>query len=261
MNYEDKYIKYKQKYLNLTRNNIQSGGKFNKKYILIDGTSSSGKTSLCKYFKKLDYKCVICDNYVNEMTEIKNEWLKTLSNNYITKKEKSELGDYEQARIMIRDAVKSGKAILDAIHQKKFIEIFNEMNLSEELFIIVIYTNLSNLTRNLESRRLEGDYRGLSPFVQFSKRYIKTDEIDKNKIDIVNRKNFIKLLKNNLKYEFENEEMLLSFVNDMFKKMNIDDDLNHWIKLRDEYKCDYLLNTNEKSKDDIYEELDELLCK
>ena len=30
MNYEDKYIKYKQKYLNLTRNNIQSGGKFNK---------------------------------------------------------------------------------------------------------------------------------------------------------------------------------------------------------------------------------------
>lgn len=68
MNHEDKYIKYKQKYLNLKRNNIQSGGKFNKNYILIDGTSSSGKTSLCKYFKKLDYKCIICDNYVNEMT-------------------------------------------------------------------------------------------------------------------------------------------------------------------------------------------------
>jgi broad-specificity NMP kinase len=122
MNYEDKYIKYKQKYLNLTRNNIQSGSKFNKKYILIDGTSSLGKISLCKYFKKLDYKCVICDNYVNEMTEIKNEWLKILSNNYITKKEKSELCDYEQARIMIRDAIKSGKAILDAIHQKNLLK-------------------------------------------------------------------------------------------------------------------------------------------
>lgn len=55
--------------------------------------------------------------------------------------------------------------------------------------------------------------------------------------------------------------MLISFANDMFKKMNIDDDLEYWIKLRDEYKCDYLLNTNEKSKGDIYEELDELLCK
>lgn len=163
MDYKDKYIKYKQKYLNLTGNNIQSGGKFNKKYILIDGTSSSGKTSLCKYFKKLDYKCICCDDYVDEMIEIKNNWLKTLSNNYITKKEKSELGDYEQAIIMIRDAVKSGKAILDAIHQKKFIEkfieIFNEMNLSKELFVIVIYTNLSNLAINLESRRLECDYR------------------------------------------------------------------------------------------------------
>jgi hypothetical protein len=142
---------------------------------------------------------------------------------------------------MIRDAIKSGKAILDAIHQKKFIEIFNEMNLSEDLFIIVIYTNLSNLTRNLESRRLE-----------FPKRYIKTNEEDENKIDMVNRKNFIKLLKNNLKYEFENEEMLISFANNMFNSMNIDDDLNHWIKLRDEYKYDYLLNTNEKSKNDIY---------
>lgn len=42
------------------------------------------------------------------MIEIKNNWLKTLSNNYITKKEKSDLGDYEQSRIMIRDAIKSG---------------------------------------------------------------------------------------------------------------------------------------------------------
>jgi len=161
---------------------------------------------------------------------------------------------------MIRNAVKSDKAIIDAIHQKKFIEIFNEMNLKDKLFIIGIYTNLPNLIRNLESRRKEGDYRGLSPFFQFPKRYVGTNQDNVNKIDLVNKKDFIKLLKNNLKYEFENEEILISFANDVFKKMNIDDDLDNLIKLRDEYKCDYLLNTNEKSKDDIYEELDELLC-
>jgi hypothetical protein len=48
--------------------------------------------------------------------------VKNISNNYITKKEKSELGDYEQARIMIRDAIKSGKAILYAIHQKNLLK-------------------------------------------------------------------------------------------------------------------------------------------
>jgi hypothetical protein len=261
MDYKDKYIKYKQKYLNLTGNNIQSGGKFNKKYILIDGTSSSGKTSLCKYFKKLDYKCIISDDYMDEMKQIMYNSVKILPNEYGRAKEKNNLGYHEHAKIMIRDAIESGKAILDVIRQKEIIEIFNEMNLSEELFIIVIYTNLSNLTRNLESRRKEGDYRGLSPFVQFPKRYVETNQDNVNKIDLVNRKDFIKLLKNNLKYEFENEEMLISFANDMFKKMNIDDDLDHWIKLRDEYKCDYLLNTNEKSKNDIYKELDELMCK
>jgi len=88
MDYKNKYIKYKQKYLNLIENNNQFGGKFNKKYILIDGTGSSGKTSLCKYFKKLDYECIISDDYVNEMIQIKNNWLKTLSNKYITKKRK-----------------------------------------------------------------------------------------------------------------------------------------------------------------------------
>ena len=96
---------------------------------------------------------------------------------------------------MVRDAVASGKAILDAIHQKKFIEIFDEMNLGGELFVIVIYTSLPNLVRNLESRRKEGEYRGLSPFSQFPKRYIGTDENDSNKIDLVCRKDFIKLLK------------------------------------------------------------------
>ena len=260
MDYKNKYIKYKQKYLNLLRNNIQLEGKFNKKYILIDGTSSSGKTSLCEYLKKNNYNCIISANYINEMIQIKNNWLKTLLNDYITKNEIIKLEDYEQAKIMIKDAVKNDTAILDTVNQSKFIEIFQEMKLNDRLLIIVIYTSLPNLIRNLESKRLEGVYIGLTPFIQFSERYIKTTE-DNNKIDILNKINFINLLKNNLKYEFENEDMLLNFANNMFKKMNINDDLDHWINLRDEYKCDYLLNTNEKSKEDIYKELGELLYK
>ena len=100
---------------------------------------------------------------------------------------------------MVRYAVKSGKAILDAIHQKKFIEIFDEMNLSKELFVIINYTSFPNFSLNLENRRKEEDYRELSSFSQFPKRYAGTDEYDADKIDLVCRKDFIKLLKNNLK--------------------------------------------------------------
>lgn len=42
--------------------------------------------------------------------------------NILQKKRKGELGNYEQAKIMIRYAVKSGKAILYAVHQKKLLK-------------------------------------------------------------------------------------------------------------------------------------------
>ena len=45
------------------------------------------------------------------------------------------------------------KAIIDIIHKQKFIKTFNNMNLNNNLFIIVFYTNLKNIIRNLESRR------------------------------------------------------------------------------------------------------------
>ena len=40
--------------------------------------------------------------------------------------------------------------------------------------------------------------------------------------------------------------------------MNIDDDDDHYIRLRDEYKYDYLMITTNKSKDDIFNELSKL---
>lgn len=57
-NYKNKYLKYKSKYLNFyTKINNQKGGSFNKNFIIVDGTSSAGKTTICKYFNTQGYKC------------------------------------------------------------------------------------------------------------------------------------------------------------------------------------------------------------
>lgn len=40
--------------------------------------------------------------------------------------------------------------------------------------------------------------------------------------------------------------------------MNINDDRDHWIKLRPEYKYDYLLITTNKTKNDIFNELEKI---
>ena len=83
-NYYQKYIKYKQKYNNLKYNqsnklnngllnngllnngllnNILHGGDKTQKIILLDGTSSAGKSTFCKYFKTKDYACFSINNY------------------------------------------------------------------------------------------------------------------------------------------------------------------------------------------------------
>ena len=95
-------------------------------------------------------------------------------------------------------------------------------------------------------------------FRQFTDRYIKCNTNDTNKIEIVNRKKFKNLLLKYFKYYFKNKDELIESSNYIFKKMNIDDDDDHYIRLRDEYKYDYLMITTNKSKDDIFKELDHL---
>ena len=63
----------------------------------------------------------------------------------------------------------------------------------------------------------------------------------------------------NLKYEFKNKKELIDFANNIFEKIGINDDLNHNISVRDELEYDYLLNTNNKTKKQIYEEFNKLL--
>jgi len=160
---------------------------------------------------------------------------------------------------MVNDAVKTNKNILfDHISQK---EIINYMNTKKynNLYIIIVFTNLNNLARNLEIRRKKGDRRGVFAFKQFSERYIKCKNNDLQKIEVINRKDFYKILLKYFKYEFKNEEELIKFSNDIFSNMNIIDDNDHFIKLRNEYKYDYLLITTNKTKNDIFNELNKII--
>ena len=123
---------------------------------------------------------------------------------------------------MINDAIKTNKNILfDHISQK---EIINYMNTKKynNLYIIIVFTNLNNLARNLEIIRKNGDRRGVFAFKQFSERYIKCKNNDLQKIEIINRKDFYKILLKYFKYEFKSEE-LIKFSNDIFSNMNIID--------------------------------------
>jgi adenylate kinase family enzyme len=230
----------------------------NYKFILFDGTSSAGKSTVCEFYQTKNYECIKLDDYMPK-NDFKN-YYSTVKNEYDAVFLKREEWKYDIAKSMIDAGLKSKKKILlDHGEQKNLIKYLTEKKMLDKLYTIIVFTNLDNLARNLESRRKEGDSRGLFVFKNFSTRYIATTDSDINKIEKINRKRFVNILLNNFKYEFRNRMELDKFSQIVFSKMNISDDKDHWIKLRDEYKYDYLLKTTNKTKKDIIKELDAFL--
>jgi adenylate kinase family enzyme len=243
------------------RVNIKSKKNDNKySFYIIDGTSSAGKSTICNYFSNYDYKCVKLDDIVDfnadEMRKINNDIMKNLKNIYGERYKKT-VNLYE--KMMIDKAMGSKKALLDHISQVELLEEFKKRKLSKYVKIILVYTNLTNLARNIESRRKEGEPRGVGVYYQFADKYIKANiEKDKdNIIDYVNKPDFIKLLLKYFKYEFSNKKFLINFADNVFNYMGIKDDKSHPIKLRDEFKYDYLINTTDKTKEQIFNEIKE----
>ena len=252
-----------QKGIKYEINYKQIGGSSNTKnynYILLDGTSSTGKSTICNFFVNKSFKCIKGDDLLqsdNYYTFYGMEY-KKIPNEYVTEEFKKNIGKNIAGKYLLENAIKNDKTVIDWVVPQGIIHNFEKREIN--LYVILVYANLSTLARNMVSRKAENDPRRTFVFRQFSERFVKTT--DKNKIiDTINRKTLKKILLDNFKMEFTGEKDLIDFCNKTFKTMNIEDDKNHGIKVRDEFKYDYLLNTNGKSKQDIFQELERLLFK
>lgn len=231
----------------------------NKKFVLLDGTSCAGKSTICNFFNKKKFSCLQIDYYDYCNKRVKNKWLNTLKNL------KNEYNNNNTSfytiteKMMFEDSLKIKSNILfDDVSQFELIKFFKKNNLIHNLYIINVFSNFETLTRNIELRRKNKDNPGgVNAFSQFSFRYIKTDKDNSKKIEKINRNIFKNILLKHFKYEFNDETHLINFSNEIFKQMEIDDDNDHYIKVRDDIRYDYLLNTTNKSKKQIFKELRE----
>lgn len=251
-----KSIKYKINYK-------QTGGSSKKKkynYILLDGTSSSGKSTICNFFMKKGYKCIKGDDLLqsDDYYTFYGMRYKKIPNEYVTKEFKKNIASNISGEYLLESAIKNDKTIIDWVVPGGIIRNFEKRKIN--LYVILVYANLTTLARNMVSRKAENDPRKTFVFRQFSERYIKTTNKEEI-IDTINRKTLKKILLDNFKMEFTGEKDLIDFCNKTFKTMNIEDDKNHGIKVRDEFKFNYLLNTNDKTKEDIFQELKVLFSK
>lgn len=220
-----------------------------KNYIVLDGTSSSGKSLISSILEKYGYNHAEQDHYVriaeeNVAAAMKNEYC---DSNCSKNKLKKELYENVFGGLM----KKYPKVVFDVITQRLF-----DYLPRKNFYIIIVYASLVTLNKNMEIRRLKKNPRDKNVYVQYSERYVKGDE---NFIDIVNRGEFIKLLISNQKYLFDSEKSLINFANDIFKTMNINDDLDHKIILRDKYQYDHILKMDNKTIGEIESELNNFI--
>lgn len=222
--------------------------------IILNGTSSSGKTSIIKLLpnsvKKISmdkfFDLVYCDHLIKSPESL-------YKNKYYTKKQKDDLLKYYLWKYYKSEIKKSDNFIIDLVQAdedqlnlKKYLSINNIKN-------VLLYTNLNNLIENINKRR-NYDPRGLFVFEQFTNIYSSTyNEIEA--IDVICLKDFIKNLKN-IKYLFSSEKELVDFAKKIFKNLNIkylQINKNYYIKSI--YKYDIVLNSTDKTPKNLVKEL------
>jgi GTPase SAR1 family protein len=209
--------------------------------IVLEGTSSAGKTSILKEFPN-DYEKISIDDIVLEKPNTCHQLFK---NKYYN--------PYQKMIILtkciynkIKDKCKLKKNfIVDIVHNFGTYNIYEYLDKKTKK--ILVYTNIDDLTRNILSRK-DYDPRSIIVFTQFAKYYVSTNK-ESDAIDQIDLKSLIKnLLK--MKWDFTDKKSLEGFAKNILTIMGINDSEKHFIKPRYN-KYDYILHTKGKKASEL----------
>lgn len=234
----------------------QSAGGHQHTKIFVNGISSSGKSFVCHILSKHGYHHIDADTF----SHVKHMFQNIDPNQYFGDKLLQKKAEQLLGKEMFIESHKYPLVVFDDIIQYPIKEFIPR----DQLFIIIVYANLETLTRNIERRRKTGNFRSLNVFNQYVKMY----EVTSNpSIDIINRISFISILQKYLKYFFIDKQELIAFAHKIFSDLGINDDIDHYVKIRQFYnnnpnhpiEWDYIVDINNKSSSDIEQELTSLL--
>jgi hypothetical protein len=220
--------------------------------IILNGTSSSGKTSIVKLLPK-NVKQISLDGFYDKVNRYDIKPHQSLyKNKYYTEKHKYDIFIDYLWKYYKSEIKNSNNFIIDLV------ETENPLSLTKYLSIkniknVLLYTNLNSLIRNTDIRR-SYEARDLFVFDQFTEIYTYTDN-ENEAIDIVCLKDFITNLKN-IKYFFSNEEELIKFAKKIFKNLNIKKlQINKNYYIKPIFKYDIVLNSTNKTSKELVKEL------
>lgn len=230
-----------------------------KRIILIYGTSSSGKSTICHYLNTRGYKCIEGDEFLDQAEKLKEIYFKTIPNKFMSQEKRDSIWDKMLSKAIVDSIKPKEKVVIDYIYSPiLFEELFKKYG-RKNIYIIEVYTDINTVGQNLERRRKEGDVgNAQAVFSQFAELYYKSEQ-KQFTLGTVNRKEFIEMLKKSFRYEFENEQEIQDFAIDIFVRMGIGDNKDHYIGLRNEFPIDLIFDVSSKTKRQIYKSLRKLL--
>lgn len=221
--------------------------------IILNGTSSSGKTSIVKLLPK-NVKQISLDGFTDKIYcdhDIKPPE-SLYENKYYTDKQKNDIHTDYLWKYYKSEIKNSNNFIIDLVETKNPLSLNNYLSINN-IKNVLLYTNLNSLIRNIDIRR-NYEPRGLFVFDQFTEIYTYTDNVNEA-IDIVCLKDFIKDLKN-IKYFFSNETELIEFAKKIFKNLNIKRlQINKNYYIKPIFKYDIVLNSTNKTPNELVKEL------
>jgi shikimate kinase len=214
--------------------------------VFIEGTSSSGKTSIMKKFSP-KYAKVSADDFRKQGH---TRMMKSLKNKYYTPDEIEKFHKTNRFALMAISVKSKKYAVVEATGGGVL------KHLPKKITTVLLYTPIEDLAKHMNARKLIGEFRGNMVFRQFSEKYTKTENPSES-IDKVSIKEFIKILKT-IKWAFTSEKTLLEFAKKTFNAMGIDDDKKHHITHRKKH-YDIVLMSDGKSTQVLYNELIKIL--
>jgi hypothetical protein len=225
--------------------------------IILNGVSSSGKTSIVKLLPS-KYKVLSMDIYFDEIFCYHNikPPQSLYKNQYYSAKQTMDIDRLHLWDFFTTNTHNVKDFIIDTV------DVDTQLGLSKHLKKhniknvknVLLYTNISDLTRNIVKRK---DFEPRDVYIfteQFVKMYVYTKNKDEA-IDTVNLKKCIQDLKR-MKYEFPNETKLIKFAKEIFKKLkikNVQPNKHYYIKPTCKY--DLVLKTSGKSSKEILNKL------
>lgn len=211
--------------------------------IILQGTSSSGKSSIVNEFPN-KFKKISMDNVLKLLSQT-NDFNKKLENKFYTHNELDTLFFETLYEKIYNEAKLHKNYIIDLVYNLKFPE--PKYFPDTEIYNILLYTNLSNLTDNINKRK-NNDPVSKDVFEQYANYYKITKKKD-SAIDTINIKSFINDLMK-IKYEFTSLKDLKLFAKTIFEKIGIKDDKEYYITPR--YKhYNLIINSTDKTPTEL----------